>query len=69
MKKSNLVTQLLPHICIILSVVLFTITIADMCNVSMKFLDNDMSRYMLLILCLSTFISSIILCAYQRHEP
>lgn len=68
MKKSNLLTQLLPHVCIILSVVLFSITIADMCNVSMKFLENDITRYMLLVLCLCTFISSILLCCYQHHE-
>ena len=59
---------MLPHICIILSVVIGALTIADMCNVSLNFLDNDASRIMLLILCPCTLISSIFLCGYQRHE-
>lgn len=68
MKRSNIITQVLPHICIILSVVLFGITVTDYCNVQMKFVDNDITKGMLMALCLCSLIASVILCGYQKYE-
>ena len=68
MKRNNILAQLLPHVCIILSVALMTIFIVDMVNQSLHLTDNSMTKWMLCILCLSSFAVSLLLCGYQRRD-
>ena len=68
MKKSGLAAQLLPHVCIVLSVVMMTFFVIDRLNEPMKFIDNDITKWMLCVLCVCSFTVSVMLCRHQRHE-
>lgn len=68
MKRNSLIAQMLPHVCIVLSVVLMTFFVTDRFNEAMAFINNDMTKWMLCVMCVCTFIVSVMLCGYQRRD-
>jgi hypothetical protein len=60
MKKIlHIISSILPHISLILSVVFITFLILDQFNPMMNFVNNDTSMKLLVLLCFVTIINSI----------
>ena len=57
-------SRVLPHACIIFSVVVAVLLVLDGYNPAMNFLYNDMARAFLWTLCACSFVNA--LCAFKR---
>ena len=70
MKKSKKILQLLlnllPHMNIVLSIVLLTFFVVDRFNRAMSFIDNDITKWMLCVFCVSVFVEAVLTVAYRR---
>ena len=60
--------KVLPHICIIISVMMLTFYVIDRVNSAMSFLNNDIFKNLLLVYCLAVIATSIFLIAYNRRS-
>ena len=65
----RLCRTLLPHIVIDLSVVFMVFLVLNRYNPMMGFLNNAYSRPLLWILCILSFLQSLLLAAHNRREP
>ena len=64
MKKR--IIRILPHLTIILSLMFITFWILDIYNPLMNFLSSDLSKGLLLLLCISALITAMITVALDR---
>jgi hypothetical protein len=60
--------RVLPHFTIILSAMFITLWILDKYNPLMNFLDSDMSNILLLIFCISSMVTAIVMVALERKQ-
>lgn len=61
--------RLLPHLSIILAGMFLVLYVADMCNPNMKFVGSSIARPFLLVFCLSTIVTEILLIRiYRKHK-
>lgn len=58
----------LPHINIALAVSMFVLFVTDRYNRAMAFINNDIAKWMLAILCVSVVISSVHQVVMQRQH-
>ena len=65
---SKSLSRILPHLCIILSGVILVLVLIDKFNTQMNFIDNSITKNMLLVLSVLTVVCSIMLVSYQRHD-
>lgn len=61
--------NIIPHITVILCIMFITFWILDICNPMMQFIDNAISNVLLLILCISGILTSIIAVGSLRKNP
>ena len=59
---------LLPHVCLILSLMMITFVITDRYNRAMAFINNDITKALLLILALLVIVQSILLIRTNRKR-
>ena len=57
---------LIPHVLIVLSVMMITFTITDRYNRAMAFINNDITKALLLILAVLVIVQSILLIRTNR---
>jgi len=60
--------KLLPHLCIILSLMMLTFIVIDRVNRAMNFIDNDIFKGLLLIYSIAVIMTSIFLIADNRRR-
>lgn len=58
----------LPHLLIINSLILITFVLIDRVNNAMNFIDNSMTKGLLLITCVVAVASAVLLIIRQRHD-
>lgn len=58
----------LPHINIALAVSLFVLFVTDRYNRAMAFINNDIAKWMLAVLCVTVFASSVWQIVMQRRQ-
>jgi hypothetical protein len=59
--------RIVPHICIVLSLIMLTLVILDKFNPGMNFVGNIFFKFALVVLCIVTMIAAGILIA-QNHR-
>ena len=59
---------LLPHVCLILSLMMITFVITDRYNRAMAFINNDITKALLLILVVLVIVQSILLIRTNRKR-
>lgn len=64
---TSFLLSVLPHINITLSVVLLVLFVTDRFNRAMAFINNDITKWMLCIFCVTSLLQAIIF-AYQRRK-
>lgn len=67
MKLLKGIYKLMPHISIIISVMMIVFFFIDRVNSAMAFINNDITKMLLLILSIISIINSIFLICYQRR--
>ena len=60
--------RVLPHICIIISVMMLVFYVIDRVNSAMSFIDNDIFKTLLLFYCIVVIASSVYLIADNRRR-
>lgn len=60
--------RVLPHICIIISVMMLVFYVIDRVNSAMSFIDNDIFKTLLLFYCIVVIASSVYLIASNRRR-
>ena len=60
--------KIMPHINIIISGVYITFYIIDLKNSAMAFINNPVTKFLILVLALCSVVSSIFLIVYQRNS-
>ena len=60
--------NLLTHTTVILSIMFLVFLILDQFNPMMNFIDNDVSRWLLFALCLSSILRSILCWRHSGRE-
>jgi len=65
---TKLISGLLPHICIILSGMMLTLLIIDKFNTQMNFIDNAITKNLMIVLAVLTVVCSVMLICRQRRE-
>ncbi len=60
--------KMLPHICIIISLMLLTLLVIDRLNRAMNFIDNDLFKGLLLIYIIAVLMLSCRLVSRNRHR-
>lgn len=60
--------RVLPHICIIISVMMLVFYVIDQVNSAMSFIDNDIFKTLLLFYCIVVIASSVYLIASNRRR-
>lgn len=69
MKKIiRLLIKALPHINIVISGMYLVFFIIDVQNSAMAFINNDITKGLLLILSIGSILSSVLLIWYQRYS-
>ncbi len=66
--KPRLFWRFLTHATILLAALFLTLLVLDRFNPSMDFISSDVSKWFLLALALSAFVSSIITAVLQFRE-
>ena len=70
MKKGKLILQLLlnilPHINIALAVTMLTFFVVDRYNRAMSFINNDITKWMLCVFCVTVVVEAIATVLYRR---
>ena len=64
----NTLTGILPHLCMILSLILITCVITDRYNRAMSFINNDITKVLLLILSILVILQSVLLIRANRKQ-
>ena len=64
----NRLAGFLPHVCLILSLMMITFVITDRYNRAMAFINNDITKALLLILALLVIVQSILLIRTNRKR-
>ena len=64
----GLLFSALPHINIALAVSLFVLFVTDRYNRAMAFINNDIAKWMLAVLCVTVFASSVWQIVLQRRQ-
>ena len=70
-RLNNIISWLfsaLPHINIALAVSLLVLFVTDRYNRAMAFINNDIAKWMLAVLCVSVIISSVWQVIQQRRQ-
>jgi hypothetical protein len=62
------IIRVLPHITIILSAMFITFWILDQCNPMMNFIDSKISNVLLIVFCISSLITAIVMVALERKQ-
>lgn len=62
------IVGMLPHINIIISCMMITFFVIDRYNTAMAFINNNITKWLLLIVSILSIVNSIILICYQRKE-
>lgn len=60
--------RILPHICIIISVMMLVFYVIDRVNSAMSFINNDIFKTLLLFYCIVVIASSVYLIASNRRR-
>lgn len=60
--------RLLPHVSIILAGLFLVLFVADLCNPNMKFVGSSIARPFLLVFCLVTIVTEIVLIRIYRRR-
>lgn len=68
MKYIKTALKLLPHLSIIFSVMFLTFAVIDTQNRAMGFLDNSISRALIIIWAAVSIVTECVLIGYQRAE-
>lgn len=63
----NAFLSALPHVNITLAMVLLVIFVTDRFNSSMKFINNDITKWMLCVFCVTSLLQAIVY-AYTRRK-
>jgi hypothetical protein len=58
--------KLIPHICIVLSLMMLTFYVVDEFNPGMNFVGNDIFKVLLVIYGIATIVASAFLIAYNK---
>ena len=70
MKKGKLILQallnILPHINIVLAFTMLTFFVVDRYNRAMSFINNDITKWMLCIFCVTVVVEAIATVLYRR---
>ena len=56
----NRLQSILSHLCFILSLMLVTLLIVDRFNPSMDFINNDLCKLLILVLCVGSAVLSVL---------
>jgi hypothetical protein len=59
--------KILPHICIIISVMMLTFYVIDQVNGAMNFINNNIFKSLLLVYCLAVIATAVFLIADNRR--
>jgi len=59
--------KILPHICIILSLMMLTFFVIEQVNRAMGFMDNDLFRGLFVVYCLAVIVTAGIMVADNRR--
>lgn len=62
------VLGLVPHVSIVLAVMMITFTITDRYNRPMAFINNDITKALLLVLSILVIVESVYLIAHFRRQ-
>ncbi|MDF2486837.1 MAG: hypothetical protein K0R46_3005 [Herbinix sp.] len=62
------IIRVLPHITIVLSAMFITLWILDQFNPMMNFIDSEISKILLIIFCIFSMITAIVLVAMERKQ-
>lgn len=57
------IEQVLPHVSIVLAGLLLVLFVVDYFNGSMGFLDNDVAKTVLVLVCVTSIVNAIVLIA------
>ena len=66
MKK--LFARILPHICIVLSLMMITFFVTDRFNRAMAFINNEITKWLLVVLSAVAIAVSVLLIIRQRKD-
>ncbi len=61
------ITKIIPHACIILSTMLIVFYVVDRFNTAMAFIDNKITKTLILVLGILSVLTSVMLIAFQRR--
>ncbi len=64
----NRLISFLSHCSLILAIMLITLTVVDRFNPSMDFINNDISKLFILLLCICVVILALLVLIEQRHR-
>ena len=64
----KVLARILPHLCIILSGVILTLVIIDKVNTQMNFIDNNITKNLLLVFAVLSVVCSVMLAGRQRQD-
>lgn len=67
-KIGKRIRTLLPHAVVVLSGLFIILSIADRFNPTMNFINNDISKFLLFILCIFAILASVLLIRYNRRD-
>jgi len=62
------IANLLPHFCIVISGMMMVLLIIDIFNTNMNFIDNSITKRLLMILMVAVVSCSIMLIKRQRQD-
>lgn len=68
MSSMKFVRKLIPHLTIICGMMYVVFFVIDRVNPSMNFIDNDLTKFLLLFMSLITIVNSILLISSMRRE-
>ena len=60
--------KILPHLCIIISLMMLTFFVIDQFNSAMAFINNDITKWLLAVYCVLVIATSIYLIADNRRR-
>lgn len=66
-KLLNAFLSALPHVNVTLATVLLVLFVTDRFNSSMRFINNDITKWMLCVFCVTSLIQAIVY-AYSRRK-
>ncbi len=61
-------SKIVPHVSIIISLMMLTFFVIDRINPYMQFIDHPMTKWLLAIFSVSSFVTACLLIARQRQD-